>query len=60
MYTSGDAATVTQLLQQYRVRYIYVGPTERATYGEAGLALFAEVADEVFREGDVVIYQVRS
>jgi uncharacterized membrane protein len=59
VYTSGDAATVSQILTQYRVRYIYVGPTERATYGETGLAVFDVVADEVFREGDVVIYAVR-
>ncbi len=60
IYTSGDANVVRDLLTQYRVTYIYVGPTERIAYGEAGLAVFDQIADVVFSEGDVVIYQVRS
>jgi len=59
MYTSGDAARVQELLRQYRVRYIYVGNAERTLYGESGFAVFDTVATEVFRDGDVVIYEIK-
>lgn len=58
IYESGDSGLVTDLLREYRVRYIYVGNAERTLYGESGLAVFDIVAQEVFREGDVVIYEV--
>lgn len=59
IYASGDAARVQELLRQYRVRYIYVGNAERTLYGESGFAVFDTVATEVFRDGDVVIYEIK-
>jgi uncharacterized membrane protein len=58
IYESGDSGLVGNLLREYRVRYVYVGNAERTLYGESGLAVFDIVAQEVFREGDVVIYEV--
>lgn len=58
IYESGDAGLVEGILREYRVRYIYVGNAERTLYGETGLAVFDIVAQEVFREGDVIIYEV--
>lgn len=58
IYTSGDANLVRELLRQYRVRYIYVGNAERNIYGFDAYTVFDTVAKEVFREGDVVIYEV--
>ncbi len=58
IYSSGDTVAVGNLLTQYRVRYVYVGNAERSIYGESGLAVFDIIATEVFREGDVVIYEV--
>jgi uncharacterized membrane protein len=58
IYESGDSGLVSNLLREYRVRYVYVGNAERTLYGESGLAVFDIVAKEVFRDGDVVIYEV--
>ncbi|NCT22392.1 hypothetical protein GW781_14720, partial [bacterium] len=54
----------TQLfLQKYNVRYIVVGQVEKQYYPAEGLAKFAAydgaLWDEVFRDGETVIYAVR-
>lgn len=58
MYSSGDDAVVRPLLEKYRVRYVYVGPTERDVYGEAGLALFDVIATIAFQQGQITIYEI--
>ncbi len=59
IYSSGDEATVRALIDKYHIRYIYVGPTERFVYGEAGLGLFDAIGKVVFQEGEVTIYDVK-
>ncbi len=59
IYTTTDAFRARNLLARYDVEYVYVGPRERAQYGEEGLQKFAEFMDEDFREGDVVVYKTR-
>jgi YYY domain-containing protein len=56
IYTTTSIATARQLLDQYRVRYVYVGPTERRLYAGPGLAKFARFLDPVFQQGEVQIY----
>ncbi len=56
IYTTTSIATARQLLDQYRVRYVYVGPTERRLYAGPGLAKFARFLEPVFQQGDVQIY----
>jgi YYY domain-containing protein len=53
----GSTERQTELLDRYGVEYVYVGPAERNAYD---LTIEQHPALEpVFREGDVVIYEVR-
>jgi uncharacterized membrane protein len=58
IYRTPDLARASELLDKYDVRYIFVGPRERASYRSAGLAKF-EALPSPFRSGDVVIYERR-
>ncbi|MBI4202142.1 MAG: hypothetical protein HY532_03385 [Chloroflexi bacterium] len=60
LYQTGDSAEAKAILDKYGVTYIYIGQRERAKYGGISLTTFAVLGDEVFRQGDVVIYRVRS
>jgi YYY domain-containing protein len=59
IYSSGDEARVRELIAKYKIRYIYVGPTERFVYGEEGLGLFDVIGTVAFQEGEVTIYDVK-
>jgi YYY domain-containing protein len=55
LYTLTDAAAARELLSRYRVRYVVVGPLERADYGDAGVAKWDTLGRRVFdREGTSV------
>ncbi|MBX0293855.1 DUF2298 domain-containing protein [Haloarcula nitratireducens] len=56
IYT-GSATEQRALLREYDVRYVYVGPAERARYGEITIGQVSGVT-EAKRAGDVVIYRV--
>ncbi len=56
IYT-GNSAQQQALVERYDVRYIYVGPAERARYGDLTVDRF-DGAMPVHRSGDVVIYRV--
>ena len=63
MYETTDATEALNLLRHYNVSLIYVGPLERAMYGEQGLAKFETMADagelkKVYDENGVQIYVV--
>jgi YYY domain-containing protein len=61
MYDSTDVDQVTQLLDLYQVRYIYVGGLERLYYDAAGLAKFDLPHNSwhlVYHNDQVKIYQV--
>lgn len=61
MYNSADIETVLSLLGQYRVQYIFVGPTEKSEYEELGLEKFRQMSSfmtPVYTNPDVVIYRV--
>ncbi|WP_075936752.1 DUF2298 domain-containing protein [Halosegnis longus] len=57
LYT-GEPATQRRLIEQYDVRYIYVGPTERTKYGDITVGALDSV--EPIERGDVTIYRVTS
>ena len=57
IYRSQDMAQVEALLQRYKVRYVYVGRFERASYGEA--FDFSAFMDVVYKDAGVTIYRVR-
>jgi YYY domain-containing protein len=62
-YASMSANQAEQFLKKYNAAYIIVGGFEHAIYGEGGLAKFEQnngkLWDEVYRDGDTVIYSVR-
>jgi len=58
LFTTTSLEVVADILARYEVRYIYVGPVERALYTPAGLDKFAERYPVVFRNAGVVIYEV--
>lgn len=63
-YLSDDLTTVQQFVRDYDVRYVIVGQLERALYPGPGLdkfeALDGSLWQEVYRDGETVIYEVSS
>lgn len=62
-YLSLDESFIKDYLEKYHVSYIVVGQQEKAFYPEEALSKFPAyngiLWDEVYREDDTVIYQVR-
>ena len=62
-YQSTDKTFVKNYLEQHDIQYIVLGQLERIRYYGDGLlkfeALDGQLWDEVYREGDTVIYKVR-
>lgn len=56
LYSSRSWEETAQILQQYDIRYVYVGSRERSTY-RLYEAKFERVLAPVFRQGEVVIYE---
>jgi uncharacterized membrane protein len=63
-YTLSDEQFAEAFIKKYQVRYIIVGVLERAIYPPEGLAKFEHLNgvlwDEVYRNGQTVIYRVRN
>lgn len=59
LFTTSDQTLTRQLLQQYDVTYIYVGPTEHQRYPATGLEKFAQLFPVVYQNDGVTIYQVQ-
>ena len=58
LYATADLARTRALLRRYRVAYVVVGPTERASYPRLGLDKFPEIARRVFDRDGTAIYSV--
>jgi len=55
LYSTTEAAAARPLLERYAVRYVVVGPLERADHGDAGAAKWDVLGRRVFdREGTTV------
>lgn len=57
LYRTRDWTETQEILRQYNIRYIYVGPLERATYG-VNEDKFQQFLQPVFQQGQVTIYEV--
>ena len=61
-YRTTDADTALRILSKYQVGYVVVGPIERAGYGEAGIAKFAQLEGQfltkAYSNASVTIYTV--
>lgn len=62
VYGSADAELTRELLRRYGVKYVIVGPVERAYYPTSGLAKLAAMPDlrAVYQNPGVTIYAVAS
>jgi len=58
IYTTGDANRMLELLKEYDVRYVIVGPNEQRLYPGAGLEKFAQYLPVAFQQGGLAIYLV--
>ncbi|GAB4204058.1 MAG: hypothetical protein OHK0022_28850 [Roseiflexaceae bacterium] len=62
IYNTPDLQEVLRLLSKYRVKYLYVGPIERAVYGEANTTKFDQLngiyLSLAYSNRGVKIYQV--
>jgi len=58
IYSTTDVDRARELLQKYKVSYIYIGAAEHALYAPEGLAKLSQLGTPVFQQGDVLIYQV--
>jgi len=53
------AASAQPLLDRYDVRYVVVGPLERTTYGDAGVAKWDQLGRRVFDRDGTTIWELR-
>ncbi len=61
IYSTDNVSLAFSLLNEYNVRYIYVGRLERNLYGGEGLIKFeSNCFEEVFNKEGVEIYRVKS
>ena len=58
IYTSDDSSQVLRLLVNYGVRYVYLGPRERRTYGDKTLAGADKFLRIAFQQDGVIIYEM--
>jgi Flp pilus assembly protein TadD len=62
IYSTLDSSEALQLLSKYHVGYVYVGPIERAAYGEPGAAKFDQMEGAyltlLYKNESVTIYEV--
>jgi len=62
IYSTLDPTQALQLLSKYHVGYVYIGPIERAAYGEPGAAKFDQLDGAyltlLYKNEAVKIYQV--
>jgi YYY domain-containing protein len=59
LYSTTDLARTVELLEQYNIRYVYVGPLERERYPAASLARFDLLLERVYQNAAVSIYLYR-
>ncbi|HZA24642.1 MAG TPA: hypothetical protein VFA32_18935, partial [Dehalococcoidia bacterium] len=57
IYQSADAEKVRQLLEQYDIRYVYVGRLERSKYDVNNLSKFDNFMRTAFDQDGVIIYE---
>jgi uncharacterized membrane protein len=60
IYSTTDMTVARRLLDEYGVRYVFVGSLERKGYAAPALAKFARLGTPVFRSGDTVVYELKA
>ena len=57
MYSGSDPDQARQFLENYGVRYVYLGSREQAKYGVATLPHYGEFLRTAFQQDDVIVYE---
>ncbi len=58
IYSTLDPAVALDLLQRYKVEYVFIGDFERGLYPAKGLAKFDRMLPLIFRQGNARLYHV--
>lgn len=58
IYTTVNSVLAKELLDKYRVRYVYIGKREVERYGEEGMKKFSKIGKRVFKSGNISIYKI--
>jgi uncharacterized membrane protein len=58
MYESPTVAGAADLLRRYGVRYVVVGPLERADHGDAGVAKWDRLGERVYDAGGTTVWRL--
>jgi YYY domain-containing protein len=59
MYRTTDPAEARALLDRYHVRYVVVGPIERADHGDAGVPKWDQLGRRVFDRDGTTVWELR-
>jgi YYY domain-containing protein len=59
IYDTPDPAGARPLLERYHVRYVVVGPIERADHGDAGVAKWDGLGGRVFDRDGTTVWRLR-
>ena len=59
MYTTPDPAVARRLLSLYGVRYVVVGPLERTTYGDEGVAKWDTLGRRVYDHDGTTVWELK-
>jgi YYY domain-containing protein len=60
LYTTTDPATARALVARYGIRYVVVGPIERADYGQAGVAKWDALGRRVESAAGTTVWALRA
>ena len=60
LYEGTDMGIVQDLIQKYRIQYVYIGGLEREKYPRLYEKKFAEIGDVVYQRGTVTMYKIRN
>jgi len=66
LFCSRDPNEIIEIIQKYRIKYIFTGALERSTYSRGSEncptgfneAILQEILDPIFQAGDVTVYTI--
>ena len=59
LYTTTDLDAARALIGRYGIRYVVAGPIEKTTYGDAGLAKWDKLGEQVYSRDGTTIWELR-
>ena len=59
LYTTTDPEAARELIGRYGIRYVVSGPIEKTTYGDAGLAKWDTLGEQVYSRDGTTIWELR-